>query len=186
MQHSMKDNKRTLEEQKEEFKQKKLLASPIAGLIAWLAVAISGLIFPDQITVWVLFIATGSIVYLAMGISKFTGEYYLDKSKPKNTFDKLFFLTVAQSVLVYAIAIPFFMLDYTSLPLSVGILTGLMWIPLYWIIDHWVGLFHTLTRTISILVLWYAFPSERFIFIPISIVIVYAISIIILQRRKTT
>lgn len=38
----MTDNKRTLEEQKEEFKRKKLLASPIAGLIAWLIVAISG------------------------------------------------------------------------------------------------------------------------------------------------
>lgn len=38
----MTDKKRSLEEQKEEFKQKKLLASPIAGLIAWLIVAISG------------------------------------------------------------------------------------------------------------------------------------------------
>ncbi|KAA9357153.1 DUF7010 family protein [Larkinella humicola] len=182
----MTDNKRSLEQQKEEFKQKKLLASPIAGLIAWLTVAVSGLFFPDLITVWVLFIATGSIVYLAMGISKFTGEDYLDKTKPTNTFDRLFFYTVAQSVLVYSIAIPFFMLDYTSLPLSVGILTGLMWIPLSWIIDHWIGLFHTLTRTISILVLWYLFPSERFVYIPMAIVIVYAISILILQKRKTT
>ena len=125
----MTDNKRTLEEQKEEFKRKKLLASPIAGLIAWLIVAISGFFFPDNITVWVLFIATGSIVYLAMGISKLTGEDYLDKSKPKNTFDTLFFLTVAQAILVYSIAIPFFIEDYTSLPLTIGILTGLMWVP---------------------------------------------------------
>ena len=86
----MTDNIRTLEQQKEEFKQKKLLASPIAGLIAWLTVAISGLLFPDKVTVWVLFIATGSIVYLAMGISKFTGENYLDKNKPKNTFEYFF------------------------------------------------------------------------------------------------
>ena len=180
----MTDNKRTLEEQKEEFKRKKLLASPIAGLIAWLIVAISGFFFPDNITVWVLFIATGSIVYLAMGISKLTGEDYLDKSKPKNTFDTLFFLTVAQAILVYSIAIPFFIEDYTSLPLTVGILTGLMWVPLTWIIDHWVGLFHSILRTILILVLWYLFPSERFITIPIAIVLVYIISIIILKNRK--
>lgn len=180
----MTDNIRTLEQQKEEFKQKKLLASPIAGLIAWLAVAISGLLFPDKITVWVLFIATGSIVYLAMGISKFTGENYLNKNKPKNTFDKLFFLTVAQAVLVFSIAIPFFIEDYTSLPLTVGILTGLMWVPLSWIIDHWVGLFHSITRTILILVLWYLLPSDRFIAIPIAIVFVYIISIIILRNRK--
>ena len=180
----MTDNKRTLEEQKEEFKRKKLLASPIAGLIAWLIVAISGFFLPDNITVWVLFIATGSIVYLAMGISKLTGEDYLDKSKPKNTFDTLFFLTVAQAILVYSIAIPFFIEDYTSLPLTIGILTGLMWVPLTWIIDHWVGLFHSILRTILILVLWYLFPSDRFITIPIAIVVVYILSIIILKNRK--
>lgn len=180
----MTENKRTLEEQKEEFKRKKLLASPIAGLIAWLIVAISGIFFPDNITVWVLFVATGSIVYLAMGISKLTGENYLDKSKPKNAFDNLFFLTVAQAILVYSIAIPFFIVDYTSLPLTVGILTGLMWVPLTWIIDHWVGLFHSIVRTILVLVLWYLFPSHRFIAIPIAIIIVYIASIIILKNRK--
>lgn len=180
----MMNHKRTLEEQKEEFKRKKLLASPIAGLIAWFSVAVSGVFFSDQITVWVLFIATGAIVYLAMGISKFTGEDFLDKSKPKNTFDTLFFLTVAQAILVYSIAIPFFIEDYTSLPLTVGILTGLMWIPLTWIIDHWVGLFHSISRTISILALWYLFPSDRFVTIPIAIVTVYVISIVILNNRK--
>ncbi len=175
---------RTLEEQKQEFKRKKLLASPIAGLIAWFIVGVSGILFPDDITVWVLFIATGSIVYLAMGISKLTGEDYLDKSKPKNTFDNLFFLTVAQAVLVYSIAIPFFIENYTSLPLTVGILTGLMWVPLTWIIDHWVGLFHSIVRIILILILWYLFPSDRFITIPFAIVLVYIVSIVILKDRK--
>jgi len=176
---------RTLEQQKEEFKQKKLLASPIAGLIAWSAVAVSGLFFPDQITVWVLFIATGSIVYLAMGISKFTGEDYLDKNKPKNTFDTLFFFTVTQAILVYSIAIPFFIENYTSLPLTVGILTGIMWVPLSWIIDHWVGLFHAIARTISILALWYLFPTIRFVSIPLAIVVIYAVSIFIFVKRPT-
>ena len=180
----MAGNQRTLEEQKEEFKSKKLLASPIAGLIAWLIVAISGIFFPDNINVWVLFIATGSIVYLSMGVSKLTGEDYLDKRKPKNTFDNLFFLTVAQAILVYSIAIPFFIVDYTSLPLTVGILTGLMWVPLTWIIDHWVGLFHSIVRTILVLILWYLFPSDRFVVIPIAIIIVYIVSIIILKNRK--
>lgn len=176
---------RSLELQKEEFKSRKLIASPLAGLIAWSVVALSGLMFPDRITVWVLFIATGSIVYIAMGISKFTGEDYLDRKRPKNTFDTLFFLTVAQSVLVYAIAIPFFMVDYTSLPLTVGILTGLMWLPLTWIIDHWVGLFHSIVRTGVILALWYLFPAERFVAIPLAIVVIYVISIILLTKRKT-
>jgi len=72
-------------------------------------------------------------------ISRFTGENFLDKNKPKNVFDSLFFYCVAMALLVYAIAIPFFRVDYTSLPLTVGILAGLMWVPLSWIIQHWSG-----------------------------------------------
>jgi len=174
---------RTLEEQKNEFKQSKFLAMPIAGSIAWLIVFFSGVFLSAETTVWVLFIATGSIIYLGMGISKLTGENFLDNSKPKNTFDSLFFYTVAQSILVYSIAIPFFMENYTSLPLTVGILTGLMWLPMSWIIDHWVGIFHAMVRTISVLALWYLFPEKRFVFIPLAIVVIHLITIIILQMR---
>lgn len=82
-----------------------------------------GLFFSHFVAVWSIFIGTGSIVYLALFVSKFTGEDFLDKTKPKNEFDKLFFFTVAQALLAYSIAIPFFILDYSSLPMSVGILT---------------------------------------------------------------
>ena len=175
---------RTLEEQKEEFKRSKLLATPIAGLIAWLIVGLGGLLLSPIWKVWVLFIATGSIVYLGMFISKFTGENFLDKTKPKNTFDRLFFLTVGQALLVYSVAIPFFLVDYSSLPLTVGILTGLMWLPLTWIIDHWVGIFHAIARTLIVLILWYLLPQHRFVAIPFSIVLIYVITIVILVNRK--
>jgi hypothetical protein len=175
---------RTLEYQRTEFSKGKFLATPISGIIAWFLVGVSGLFFSDTITVWVLFIATGSIVYLALFISKFTGENFLDKSKPKNVFDNLFMFTVGQSVLVYAIAIPFFIMDYTSLPLTVGILTGTMWLPFSWIIKHWVGIFHSLFRTILVLGLWYIFPDQRFVVIPFAIVVVYMATLIILKKRK--
>tara|TARA_R110002111_G_scaffold258991_1_gene328575 strand:+ start:1122 stop:1667 length:546 start_codon:yes stop_codon:yes gene_type:complete len=175
----------TLEEQRNEFAQRKFLATPISGLIAWFLVGLSGLIFPDRITVWVLFIAIGSIVYLALFISKFTGEHFLDKTKPKNEFDQLFLLTVLQAVLIYAIAIPFFMTDYTSLPLTVGILTGTMWMPFTWIIKHWVGAFHAVLRTVVVLSLWYIFPEHRFVAIPFAIVVVYLITLFILYKRRT-
>lgn len=175
---------RTLEEQKEEFKRAKLLATPIAGLLAWLIVGIGGIFLSITGKVWVLFIATGSIVYLGMFVSKFTGENFLDKTKPKNTFDKLFFFTVGQAILVYSIAIPFFLVDYSSLPLTVGILTGLMWLPLTWIIDHWVGVFHAIARTIIVLILWYLLPQHRFVAIPFAIVIIYIMTIAILMNRK--
>lgn len=175
---------RTIEEQRIEFTNRKFIATPLAGMIAWLITGISGLLFPAEITVWVLFIATGSIVYLGLFISKFTGEDFLDKSKPKNVFDNLFLSTVGQAVLIYAIAIPFFLLDYTSLPMTVGILTGTMWFPFSWIVKHWVGIFHAVVRTILVLVLWYAFPELRFVIIPFAIVLIYMVTMIILKNRK--
>lgn len=174
----------SLEEQREAFSKQKFLATPLSGLIAWLLVGISGLYFNDTVTVWILFAATGSIVYLALFISKFTGENFLDKTKPKNVFDRLFMLSVAQAVLVYAIAIPFFLIDYTSLPLSIGVLTGTMWLPFSWIIKHWVGVFHAVVRTVLIVFLWYIFPELRFVAIPFAIVVIYVITLIILTRRN--
>lgn len=175
---------RTLEIQRKEFASQKFLATPLSGLIVWLIIGISSLFLSITAVVWVLFIGTGSIVYLALFISKFTGENFLEKNKPKNEFDQLFMYTVVQAVMVYSIAIPFFLIDYSSLPLTVGILTGTMWIPFSWIVKHWVGLFHAFTRTGLIVTLWYVFPENRFTIIPFAIVVIYVLTIVILRNRK--
>ncbi|MEQ8584109.1 MAG: hypothetical protein RIC30_00270 [Marinoscillum sp.] len=179
-------NNRTLEQQRIEFINQKFLAIPLAGLIIWTIIGIIGIFFSDFIAVWSIFIGTGSIVYLGLFLSKFTGENFLDKRKPKNEFDTLFLFTAGQAILVYSIAIPFFLVDYSSLPMTVGILTGLMWLPFSWIIKHWVGIFHTLTRIITVLTLWYLLPEYKFIAIPFAIVLIYIITLIILRNRKRT
>jgi len=175
---------KTLEEQRIEFSNRKFLATPLAGLLVWTLIGFIGIFFSDFVAVWSIFIGTGSIVYLGLFISKYTGENFLDKNKPKNEFDSLFMFTVFQAVLVYSIAIPFFLVEYSSLPLSVGILTGLMWLPLSWTIKHWVGIFHTLTRTVTVLILWYLFPELRFVAIPFAIVGIYIATLIILNNRN--
>lgn len=177
---------RTLEQHREEFSKRRFLATPLAGMIVWAIIGIAGATLSAYATVWVLFIGTGSIVYLGLFISKYTGENFLDKNKPKNPFDQLFMFTVGQAVLVYAIAIPFFILDYSSLPLTVGILTGTMWLPFSWIINHWVGIFHAIVRTVVILSLWYVLPDYRFVAIPFAIVGIYVATIAILNTRRMT
>jgi len=174
---------RTLDEQRREFAERRFLAMPIAGIIAWSVVGIAGLALSPILQTWALFVATGSIAFLGIVISRFTGENFTDKSRPKNTFDALFFHTVAMAFLVYAIAIPYFLQDYTSLPLTVGILSGLMWIPLSWIIQHWIGLLHGTARTFIVLGAWYCFPTQRFVAIPVVIVLIYVVTIVILERR---
>ncbi|MDR0781296.1 MAG: hypothetical protein LBF16_11490 [Pseudomonadales bacterium] len=174
---------RTLEEQREEFTQRRLIATPLAGLCAWTIVAVGSLFLPPVAISLLLFGATGSIIYLALFISRFTGENFLAKDRPRNTFDALFFYTMAMAVLVYAIAIPFFLRDYTSLPLTVGILTGLMWLPTTWIIGHWVGVAHAVGRTAAIVVAWYLFPEHRFTAVSLVIILAYVLTIPVLELR---
>ncbi|QNE39126.1 hypothetical protein F1C16_05940 [Hymenobacter sp. NBH84] len=173
----------SLDQQRAQFTAQRLLAMPLAGTVAWAIVGVAGLTLSAVQMVWALYLSTGSIVYLGLFFSRFTGENFLNRTKPKNAFDTLFFSTVAMSLLVYAIAIPFFQADYTSLPLTVGILSGLMWLPLSWIIQHWVGIFHAVARTVLVLATWYAFPAHRFIAIPFLIVGLYVVTILILEYR---
>ncbi len=175
--------RRTLDEQRREFAQRRGLAMPLAGALAWTIVGVAGAFLPPIWKVWVLFGATGLIAGLGIFFSRFTGENFLDKQRPKNVFDGLFFRTVAEALLVYAIAIPFFRADYTSLPLSVGILSGLMWLPFSWLIGHWIGTFHTLARTALVTASWYLFPNHRFVAVPAVIVAVYAVTIVVLETR---
>jgi hypothetical protein len=174
---------RTLDEQRREFAQRRGLAMPLAGAVAWTIVGVAGVFLRPVLEVWVLFGAVGSILYMGILFSRFTGENFLDKRRPKNVFDGLFLRTVVEAVLVFAIAIPFFRADYTSLPLSVGVLSGLMWLPFSWIIEHWIGTFHTLARTGLVTASWYLFPGFRFIAVPAVIVAVYAVTIVVLEVR---
>ncbi len=173
---------RSLDEQRKEFSQDRLLAMPIAGTIAWAIIGIASNFVSTMLAAWILFICTGSIFGLGLVIARFTGEDLLGKTRV-NEFDKLFFQTVLMSWLVFAIAIPFFMIEPTSLPLSVGVLAGLMWLPLSWIIQHWIGQFHAFARTFLVTAAWFVFPDLRFVVIPAIIVVIYLITIYVLIKR---
>ncbi len=156
---------------------------PLAGTIAWVVIGLAGWFLTAYQAIMTVFVATGSIVYLGIFLSRFTGENFLDKSRPKNEFDRLFMATVGMSLLVYAIAIPFFMLEPMSLPLSVGILAGLMWLPMSWILQHWVGVFHAVVRTVLVVVAYFVFPGHRITAIAVVIVAVYLVTIAVFESR---
>ena len=173
----------TLEQQREEFAKGRFLAMPLAGTLAWGAIGLASPFLSPAGQVWFLYIATGCIFGLGVLISKFTGEDLLGRTRPKNEFDSLFMASVVSAWLVFAIAIPFVQADYTSLPLTVGILAGLMWLPFSWIIRHWIGWFHGIARTLLLVVAWYLFPEQRFTVLPAIIVAIYAITLVVLLRR---
>jgi ethanolamine transporter EutH len=173
----------SLEAHRSYFRNSPFLAMPIAGTLAWAAIGVAGLMLPQAQAVWAVYIGTGMIFYLGLVVARFTGEDLLGRRRKGNPFDALFMRSVLMAWLVFAIAIPFARVDPTSLPLTVGILAGLMWLPFGWIIQHWVGTFHAVTRTVLCLAAWYAFPDQRFVVIPLVIVAIYLVSIVALTSR---
>jgi hypothetical protein len=180
---SIEDFSPSLAEQYAAFVRNRFLAMPIAGTIAWAGIGMAGAVLPDRQAAFATFIGTGVIFYIGLAVARLTGEDLLGRKKTSAFFDRVFFMAIMMAVLVYAIAIPFFFVDPSSVALSVGILTGLMWMPFSALIQHWVGYFHALARTVLIVVVWYCFPDRRFVAVPLVIVAVYLVTIYVLEQR---
>ena len=143
-----------------------------------------GAILPDANSASIaLFLCMPAIYPLGLLFARFTGED-LFGAESQNELDGLFMLSLLMANLVWGIAIPFWMIEPSSLPLSGGILAGLMWIPFSWIIQHWVGFFHCIARTVLVVAAWFLFPDHRFVAIPAVIVVIYLISIAALATRR--
>jgi hypothetical protein len=174
----------SLSELRAQFGRSRFLAMPIAGTIGWTVAGIIGAFAPTPVAAISLFVIGGMIFFLGVAIGRLIGDDIIGGQKKTNALDQLFILTVVMANMTWAIAIPFFMIEPTSLPLSLGVLSGAMWVPLSWMIQHWVGLFHGISRTVLVVSAWFLFPSHRFVAIPAVIVFVYLISIAALVLRK--
>lgn len=182
-QQDLSAGRRSLEVQREEFSRRRGLAMPLAGTLAWAVIGLVGWLGTPFQAVMTLYFATGSIFYLGMGLSRLTGENFFAKGRPKNEFDRLFMSGMLMSLLVFTIALPWAAQNHESLPLTFGVLAGLMWLPYSWIIQHWIGAFHAIARSLLCVAAWYAFPAQRFVLIPALIVAVYVITIVVQERR---
>lgn len=180
----MNDRPLSLDEQRTEFCQRPFFAMPLAGTLAWAAIALLSPWFDLAGKVYLVFFATGSIFGLGILVAKVIGEDLLGRNRRKNVFDNLFMASVTSAWLVFAIAVPFMRVEPTSLPLSIGILAGLMWLPFSWIIQHWIGYFHGIVRTVLLVVAWYAWPEQRFVVLPWIIVGIYLITLAVLWQRQ--
>jgi hypothetical protein len=172
----------SLEEMRIEFDRTggRTLSFPIAGTLAWTVTAIFGAILPDSKASIALFICNGLIFPVSLLIAYFLKE---DLLKAKSPLDKLFGRSVLMINLSWAITIPFWMVMPASLPLSVGVVSGLHWIVYGWIVNHPIGMLHAVVRTVLVTACWFAFPGQRFTVIPIIIVLMYVITIYVLATR---
>lgn len=174
---------RSLDDELAIFSRQRFVAMPLAGAIAWFAVAVSGTFLPVRSATLALLAITALIFPIGLLVARFTGEDLTGRSRRGNRFDRLFLSALLMAFLGYGVAIPFIGIDPSSAPLCVGILFGLPWIPLSWMIRHWIGYTHALARTILVVLAWYAFPAHRFVVIPAILVGIYLVSILVLSNR---
>jgi hypothetical protein len=169
----------TLAELRTDFRRSggKFLSMPIAGAVAWSAVAISGIFLPAAGAAIALIVACAAITPLSLMIARFLHERLVGGA---NDLGRLMGRSMLMVNLFWTVAVSFWVVEPTSLPLTAGTILGLQWIVLGWIIRHWIGLFHAIVRTFLIVTVWWLFPESRFVAVPVAIVAVYLVSIVVL------
>lgn len=172
----------SLDQELAAFRQRRFLAMPLAGTVAWALVGLAGALLAPRWHLLAVFVLTGCIAYLGMGLSKLTGEDFMAQ-RQKNRFDGLFMLTVGQALLAYAIAIPVAIVRPDTAVFTVGMLTGFMWLPCAWLMGHWIAAFHAVARTVLILLAWWLAPAQGMLWVPLIVLALYALTIATLERR---
>jgi hypothetical protein len=123
---------------------------PIAGLIAWGALAIASWQMGDNMPAWFVFIAAAAPVPLSILIDKVRGAPGLTTQSNKNPLTQLFM----QFIFVIALFIPFviFAVQATKsvelLVLGLAILAGMIWVPHGWSARDRAGMIHFILRAI--------------------------------------
>lgn len=177
-------NNKTLEQQLIEFRSKRFLAMPLSGAIIWALIGLLSFMLSPSQQVMATFIGTGSIVYLAMAISRLTGEHIsFQKNTERNWFDSIFLAGVGMSFLVFAISIPLFMENYQALPFALAVQTGLMWLVFGVLAKAPVAYVHTVVRTVACVAAYLTMPQHSFWLQPLIVVLCYGFTIPVLELR---
>lgn len=175
---------KSLDQQLIEYRQQRALAMPLAGMIIWSLLFTLSFLLPLSQIVFAVFIGTGSIVYLAMALSKLTGENITFKNKSeRNWFESLFLAAIGMSFLTFGISIPFFMENYLALPFALAVQTGLMWLIYGILAAHKAAIGHAIVRTLACVIAFMIWPELSFHIQPFIVVCCYAISIPLMERR---
>jgi hypothetical protein len=180
-------NNKTLDQQLIEFRSKRYLAMPLSGAIIWALIGILSFVLTPYQQVMATFIGTGSIIYLAMAISRLTGENIrFQKNAERNWFDTIFLAAVGMSFLVFAISIPLFLENYQALPFALAVQTGLMWLVFGVLAKAPVAYVHTIVRTVACVAAYLTVPQHSFWLQPLIVVVCYGFTIPVLELRYRT
>ncbi len=173
----------TLDDYRKDFElsSNRSVSMPIAGAFIWASIALLSTLLNENIAIYVLLFATGTIFPVALVIAKFRNENLVSSPNP---FAKLMGLCIIMVNLLWVVHIPLLLNVPEFVPLSLGVALGLHWVVYSWIVQHPVGLIHAVLRSILIVAVWYLFPSNRLFAISSAIVLVYLVSIYQMLTRN--
>jgi hypothetical protein len=154
---------------------------PIAGMIAWSAIAVAGATLSFKAALLVMMATTGAIFPLALLIAKFRREDLVSRANP---LSKLMGLCVLMVNLLWVVHLSLYFGAPQYVPLTLGIALGLHWIVYSWIINHPLGVVHAILRTCLLGILWVMFPDHRVLAVAIAIVCVYMVSLVQMATRR--
>ncbi|WP_286232555.1 DUF7010 family protein [Thalassotalea sediminis] len=157
------------------------ISMPLSGAFVWLIVAILSTQFSEKTGLLILLFGSGTIFPIALLIAKYRHEAI---TSSKNPLAKLMGMCALMVNLLWAVHIPLFIYAPEFITLSIGIGLGLHWVVYSWIIQHPLGLIHSILRTLLIVIVWYLFPEDRLFAVGITIVLVYMLSIYQMLTRK--
>lgn len=157
------------------------ISMPLAGALVWFIVGLISLKLDFKISLYVLLFSTGIIFPLALLISKFRHEALTSSVNP---LSKLMGMSIVMVNLLWGIHLPLIFFAPEFIPLTLGIGLGLHWVIYSWVVQHPLGIIHSVLRTILVVAAWYYFPECRIFSVSVAVVIAYSISLIQMLTRK--
>lgn len=151
-----------------------VVCAPAAGGIYWSALAILAPFVETQLWCFLAFVGSGLIFPLALALQKPLRSNMMIKGNPLGGPGAYAFANMA---LCWAITIPAFHVDPQLVPLALGIGMSLHLVGTAWSMNLKSYLLHPLIRAAIVVALWYAFPVQRFFYIPIAIAAIYFLTI---------
>jgi hypothetical protein len=157
---------------------------PLAGIIFWSVVAMSGRFLPAQQVAYLVGFGSGAIFPLALLIDRLRG-----RKRVANPDENPLLGMFLQSLVVVALLWPFVIIAAVVsrspdlVVLGGAILMGIVWIPYGWAADDPVGKRHAIARCISSYAAFVLVsPAYRTTAIAIVVLVCYGYSLLTMRR----
>ncbi|NOT73602.1 MAG: hypothetical protein HOP08_01650 [Cyclobacteriaceae bacterium] len=152
---------------------------PAAGTVYWVALAIAGTKLTPQQWYPVAAAASGLIFPLGILLARPLKSDVLAKSP----LTSLMLPALIGMLMFWPLAIAGASIDVSFFPLALAVGMGMHWPVVGWMYGGKIFLFHGIARAVGCTFLWFAFPDERFVWIPIYVAVIYFVTILGIRRE---